>query len=123
MDQGDFFQKSKYLLVSCFHEKTIGHITTYSKTCVNGHSQKEQKWFSRPFIAECRSKVLQNAYFQPSLSYQLSLTLNAPITTKVVCFSRLLKCLRSFSGKQCGPRSDRSYRSSLFWVRAVCFYT
>ena len=31
------------------------------------------------------------------------LTLNAPIATKVVCFSRLLKCLRSLNGKQCGP--------------------
>ena len=51
------------------------------------------------------------------------LTLNAPIATKVVCFSRLLKCLRSLCGKQCGPRSDCSYRSSLFWVHAVCFYT
>ena len=51
-----------------------------------------------------------------------SLTLNAPLATKVVCFSRLLKCLRSLCGKQCGPRSDCSYRSSLFWVHAVCFY-
>ena len=51
------------------------------------------------------------------------LTLNAPIATKVVCFSRLLKCLRSLYGKQCGFRSDCSYRSSLFWVHAVCFYT
>ena len=34
-----------------------------------------------------------------------SLTLNVPIATKVVCFSRLLKCLRSLYGKQCGPRS------------------
>ena len=42
---------------------------------------------------------------------------------KVVCVSRLLKCLRSLYGKQCGPRSDCSYRSSLFWVHAVCFYT
>ena len=33
------------------------------------------------------------------------LSLNAPIATKVVCFSRLLKCLRSLYGKQCGPRS------------------
>ena len=31
--------------------------------------------------------------------------------------------LRSLSGKQCGPRSDCSYRSSLFWVHSVCFYT
>ena len=37
------------------------------------------------------------------------LTLNAPIATKVVCFSHLLKCLRSLYGKQCGPRSDCSY--------------
>ena len=37
--------------------------------------------------------------------------------------SRLLKCFRSLYGKQCGPRSDCSYRSSLFWVYAVCFYT
>ena len=47
----------------------------------------------------------------------LVLTLNAPIATKVVCFSRLLKCLRSLYGKQCGSRSD------LFWVHNVCFYT
>ena len=50
------------------------------------------------------------------------LTLNAPIAAKVVCFSRPLKCFRSIYGKQCGPRSDCSYRSSLFWVHAVCFY-
>ena len=33
------------------------------------------------------------------------LTLNGPIVTKLVCFSRLLKCLRSLYDKQCGPRS------------------
>ena len=42
---------------------------------------------------------------------------------KVVCFSHLLKCLRSLYTKQCGPRSDCSYRSSLIWVHPVCFYT
>ena len=51
------------------------------------------------------------------------LTLNMPIATKVVCYSRLLECLRSLYGKQCGPRSDCSYRSSLFWVHTACFYT
>ena len=50
------------------------------------------------------------------------LALNAPIATKV-CFSRLLKCLRSLYGKQYEPRLDCSYRSSLFWVHAVSFYT
>ena len=37
-----------------------------------------------------------------------------PIATKVVCFSRLLKCFRSLYGKQCGHRSDCSY------IGAVC---
>ena len=46
-----------------------------------------------------------------------------PITTKVVCFSRLPKCFRSLFSKQCGSRPDCSYRSRLFWVHAVCFYT
>ena len=40
----------------------------------------------------------------------------ALIATNIVCFSCLLKCLISLYGKQCGPRSDCSYRSSLFWV-------
>ena len=53
----------------------------------------------------------------------VSLTLNAPIATKVICFSRLLKCLRSLYCKQSGPRSDCSYRSSLFWAQAVSFFT
>ena len=48
----------------------------------------------------------------------IHLTLNAT----VVCFHHLLKWLKSLYGKQCGPRSDCSYRSSLFWVHAVCFY-
>ena len=49
------------------------------------------------------------AYFaQKILLRNHMLALNAPIATKVVCFSRLLKCLRSLYGKQCGPRSDWS---------------
>ena len=51
------------------------------------------------------------------------LILSGPIATKVICFSRLLKCLRSLYGKQNGPRADCSYRSSLFWVHTVCLYT
>ena len=39
------------------------------------------------------------------LLYKCFLTLTA---AKVVCFSRLLKCLRSLYSKQCGPRSDCS---------------
>ena len=33
------------------------------------------------------------------------ITLNAQIASKVVCFSCLLKYLRSLYGKQCGPGS------------------
>ena len=40
------------------------------------------------------------------------LTLNAPIVTKVVCFSRLLKCL-SLYGKQRGPRSGSTLFASI----------
>ena len=66
---------------------------------------------------------LSSNFASPSTLPISALTLNAPIATKVVCFSRLLKCLRSLYGKQCGPRSDCSYRSSLIWVLTVCFYT
>ena len=58
-----------------------------------------------------------------NMSFSTKSTHDAPIATKVVCFSCLLKCLRSLYGKQCGPRSDCSYRSSLFWAHAVCLYT
>ena len=52
--------------------------------------------------------------------YMKLITHNASIATKVVCLSRLLKCLRSFYGKHCGPRSDCSYRNSLFWLGPPC---
>ena len=41
------------------------------------------------------------------------LTLNAPIATKVVCFYRLLNCLRSLYGKPCVPDQTAS-------IGAVC---
>ena len=44
------------------------------------------------------------------------LTLNAPIATKAVCFSRLLNCIRSLYGKQCGPRSDCSCSGSTMFA-------
>ena len=47
-------------------QNSIALIKTYYKTYVNSHSQKYQKWFSRPIIVKCRSKVLQNA---PSLTH------------------------------------------------------
>ena len=55
------------------------------------------------------------------MGHRLNCLNKAPIATNVVCFSRLLKCLRSLYGKQCGPRSDCSNGSNLYLVHAVCF--
>ena len=70
---------------------------------------------------KCSRHKIQTTFLGQRIVVEWGLTLKAPNSTKVVCFSRLLKCLRSLYGKQCGPRSDCSY--SLFWVHAVCFYT
>ena len=66
--------------------------------------------------------ILTPAHLLLLTPIHLLLTLNVPISTKGVCFSPLLKCLRCLYSKQCGPRLDCSHRSSLFWVNAVCFY-
>ena len=50
------------------------------------------------------------------------LFLNASITTNVVCFSRLLKCLRSLYGKQCGPRLDCSKEQSVLGPRCLLLF-
>ena len=49
------------------------------KPVLSGHSPKNKKWVSRPIIAKCRSKALQNAprgsilqYFWPALSYHMA---------------------------------------------------
>ena len=97
------------------------------------YDQSQWKYGTRPGSnsqpLDLQSDMLHAAQFEivvyigGLLGQIWSLTLNGPIATKVICFSRLLKCLRSLYGKQCWPRSDCSYRSSLFWVHAVCFYT
>ena len=51
------------------------------------------------------------------------LILIAPITTKVICFSRLPKCLRSLYGNQCGPRSDCSYHQTTLFASILKFAT
>ena len=65
----------------------------------------------------------KTAHEKPRYKCEVGEQINAPISTIVVCFSRPLKSLRSLFGKQRGPRSDCSYRSSLFWVHTVCFCT
>ena len=86
----------------------------------NGLGPHHNQQFVWPDLDLTFSKISSRRQKSPLES---SLTLNAPISAKVICFSRLLKCLRSLYGKQYGARSDCSYRSSLFWVHAVCFYT
>ena len=58
-----------------------------------------------------------------------ALTLKVPrkhASENAVCLCRLMNTLANFSnlflhtGRQCGPRSDCSYRSSLIWVHTVC---
>ena len=50
---------------------------------------------------ECRLKAMPTPMLTPREISRIQefLTLNAPIATKVVCFSCLLKCLRSLYGK------------------------
>ena len=77
--------------------------------------------------------VIQRHLFNSTLSILSSIVntgkLKAPRKTaseNVVCLCRLMNILADFSnlvlhtGKQCGPRSDCSYRSSLIWVHTVC---
>ena len=93
---------------------------THRQTCPKNWTLPNRKSTDAKYTGKTDTYVVNNIL---DCNTGTPLTLNAPIATKVVCFSRLLKCLRSLHGKQCGPRSDCSYWSSLFWVHAVCFYT
>ena len=74
-------------------------------------------------IMKCHKCILERVWScqeGPNRQLVRTLTLKGSIATKVICFSRLLKCLRSLYDKQSGPRSNCSYRSSLIWVHPVC---
>ena len=75
---------------------------------INAQREKKERKTSRTMIKKIKIDI-----DQVYESFVCVLTLKAPIATKVVCFSPLLKCLRSLYGNQCGPRSDCSYGSSL----------
>ena len=77
--------------------------------------RKEQSHNTHPSNVICLRTC---KYMSPNRTAPLAL--KAPIAIKDVCFSCLLKCLRSLYDKQCGPRSDCSYRSSLIWVHPFC---
>ena len=62
--------------------------------------------------------------FQPILMILVSKSMvHRALSDRIYLVLELLSPLRSLYGKQCGPRSDCSYRSSLFLVHAVCFCT
>ena len=67
----------------------------------------------------CASELIQLSVIFLLLVKFLYLNLNAPIAAKVVCFSRLLKCLRSLYDKQCGPRSDCSCSGSTLFAHIL----
>ena len=60
------------------------------------------------------------------MSYLTLKTPRKPASENVVCLCHLLNILAKFSnlflhtGKECGPRSDCSSRSSLIWVHTIC---
>ena len=69
----------------------------------------KEKLFKKDFEHFVSDSICKRLKFDYSSSgtvfiQQIKLTLKATITTKVLCFSCLLKCLRSLYGKQCGPR-------------------
>ena len=97
-------QDERELMLAHLQDDSTEDLIDAAKTMTDEDRQKR--------LAELQGKR-QNLYFSDP----------GKLTLKVVCFSRLLKCLRRLYGKQCGPRSDCSYRSSLFWVYTVCFYT
>ena len=71
--------------------------------------------FDLSVIIDDKKLFNTNIVFKGMVGLNTCLTLNAPITTKVVCFSCLLKCLRSLYGKQCGPRSGAVCSGSMLF--------
>ena len=122
-----FFIKSTFPK-KIFHEhywsvKWLGSRSGPATFCQDRHSVNADldpkllaKVIRRQKNATCKGRVKGCAIYLK----EPILTLNAPNATMVVCYSHLLKCLRSPYGKQCGPSSDCSYRSSLFWVFTGC---
>ena len=92
-------QDERELMLAHLQDDSTEDLIDAAKTMTDEDRQKR--------LAELQGKR-QNLHF----SDPGKLTLNAPIATKVVCFSHLLKCFRSLYGKQCGPRSE--FGSKLF---------
>ena len=86
-------------------EEGVDHLANAVVIC--GNSQQLMQVFSQTLPPP----VVQMLMMRIPVVKQVTTSLTATI---VVCFSRLLKCLRILYGKQCGPRTDCSY------IGAVC---
>ena len=79
-----------------------GPLWPTGQSALTHHNSKYTRACSRVWPMTTYSYVVVDSELSSDL------TLKTPITTKLVCFIRLLKCLRSLYGKKCGPRSDCS---------------
>ena len=106
-----FFNFCGKLLYAC----GIGTIITWAKFQIFQDPEKTPAPVGFQPFSSSHADEERDEREERGVSYYTvkQLPLNVPIATKVVCFSHLLKCLRSLYGKQCGPRSDCSYRSVL----------
>ena len=77
--------------MKCWSNWIDGQADMYSKTCLKQPLKKKTKsWFSRPIIAKCRSKVLQNAVLQNAArehSAILSTFIKLPFVFKIFVLS------------------------------------
>ena len=73
--------------------------------CLKSHALAQLSFSAQLLISPLSHAKTQSHMGPLVLETFGDLFLNAPIATKVDCFSRLLKCLRSLHGKQCGPRA------------------
>ena len=97
-------------LGALLHQTDKEGLTALCWACLKGHLHIIQSLLDRGSNLHHTDKSGRNplqlaAFHGDAQVVSDFLTLNAPTTTKVVCFSGLLKCLRSLYGKQCGPRS------------------
>ena len=139
------FHRTTYFILVCNRLSSRGVAAVYAKTHMQTHLTKKCKlhkvnevlnhvcfdfvyflspplpkvslsWQTVQILMRCGVSSRSTLFVDVSFLDSYILTLKAPIATKIVCFSRLLKCLRSLYDKQCGSRSD-----CLIWVHPVSF--
>ena len=74
---------------------------------------KKDRIVNRTELTAPRCTAFSVNRFTSTVKAVILVTLKVPIATKVVCLSRLLKCLRNLYGKQCGPSSGSTQFASI----------